>query len=79
VFQLLEELIPLASKYGGFWTAASHMAEEVQWPRFWATHVFLAIFLSFYSLISGLISVIGQERFWELFFGIVVRRASRPS
>jgi len=69
MFQILEELIPLLSKYDGFAAAASHLGDEVHWPRFLATHLIFAIFLVHYSFIRALISVIGKNRFRKVFFG----------
>lgn len=69
LFQVLEELIPLLSKYDGFAGAASHLVDEIQWPRFWATHITLAVFISIYSFTTALIGVIGRDRFHEVFFG----------
>ena len=69
LFQFLEEFIPLWSKYGGLATAASHLQDEVLWPRFWATHITLALLMFFYSFITALINVIGRERFIKIFFG----------
>ena len=75
VFQILEELIPLVSKYGGLGTALSHLADEAHWPRYLATHVVLAVFLGFFSFATALIGVIGADRFLQTFFG----RESRSS
>lgn len=69
VFQILEELIPLVSKYGGLGAAFTHLVDEVHWPRFFATHIILLVFLSFYSFATALISVIGIDRSWEILFG----------
>jgi len=69
MFQILEELIPLLSKYDGLAAAASHLSDEVHWPRFWATHLIFAVFLVHYCAITALISVIGKNRFREVFFG----------
>lgn len=69
LFQILEELIPIWSKYGDFATAVSHLPDEILWPRFLATHITLAVFLSFYSFSTALISIIGRNRFSEIFWG----------
>ena len=67
--QLLEELIPLLGKYDGLAAAASHLLDEVHWPRFWATHLIFAVFLIHYSFVTALISVIGSDKFREVFLG----------
>lgn len=69
MFQILEELIPLLGKYDGLTAAASHLHDDIHWPRFWATHLIFAVFLVHYSFVTALISVIGGDRFREVFFG----------
>jgi hypothetical protein len=67
-FQMLEEFIPLARKFGSLATASEHLVEEIDWARFWATHALLLVFLSFYNLISALIELVGADRFREFLF-----------
>lgn len=69
LFQLLEELIPLWSKYDSFISAASHLFDEVVWSRFWASHIILSMFIIFYSFITAMIGVIGYDQFIKVFFG----------
>jgi hypothetical protein len=69
LFQVLEELIPLISKYGGLTSASQHLLQEIHWPRFWATHLLLGVFLTLYSFGTALIGVIGGERCLEIFLG----------
>jgi len=61
-FQLLEELIPLIREKGSWAAAAASYRDEVNWTIFWATHLFLVVFVSFYSLITALIALIGEDR-----------------
>jgi hypothetical protein len=68
LFQFLEELIPLISKYGAISTASDHLIEEIKWPRFWATHILIVVFLIFYNLATGVIGAIGRNEFLEIFF-----------
>lgn len=68
MFQILEELIPLLSKYDGLAAAASQLGDEVHWPRFWATHLIFAVFLIHYTFMTALIDVIGSDRFRGVFF-----------
>jgi hypothetical protein len=68
-FQILGELIPLLSKYGGLSAAGEQLIEEIHWPRFWATHLLLAMFLAFYSVSTALIEIIGESRCLEIFLG----------
>lgn len=62
VFQLLEEIIPLIREQGSWAGALSSYRETVEWTIFWATHLFLVVFVSLYSLITALIGLIGEDR-----------------
>jgi hypothetical protein len=68
LFQLLEELIPLISKYGAISTAGEHFVEEINWHRFWATHIILFVFIAIYNLSTEVIGIIGRKEFIEIFF-----------
>ena len=68
LFQFLEELIPLISKYGAISTASEHLIQEIKWPRFWATHILLIVFLFVYNLATGVIGAIGRNEFLEILF-----------
>jgi hypothetical protein len=67
-FQILEELIPLISKYDGIFTACEYLAEEIKWPRFLATHILFIVFLSIYNTATALIGEIGRNEFIAIFF-----------
>ena len=77
LFQFLEELIPLISKYGGILTASEHLIEEIKWPRFWATHILFILFLIFYNIASGVIGAIGRNKFIEIFFSSKRNRSTK--
>lgn len=68
-FQLLEELIPLIRKYDSIREGLARLSEEGDWLVFWATHLFLAVFLSLYSFITALISLAGQDRVKDAMLG----------
>ena len=68
LFQFLEELIPLISKYGAISAATEHLIEEIKWPRFWSTHIILIVFLFVYNLATGVIGAIGRDKFFEILF-----------
>ena len=68
LFQFLEELIPLLSKYGTVSTTLEHVIEEITWPRFWATHILLIVFLGIYNVATGVIGAIGRQEFFKIFF-----------
>lgn len=69
LFQFIEELIPLISKYGAISTASEHLVEEIKWPRFWATHILFVVFLVIYNLAAGIIDAIGRNEILKIFFG----------
>jgi hypothetical protein len=69
LFQMLEELIPLVTKYGGLASASGHLIDEIHWPKFWATHIVLDVFLVVYSVVTAMIGVIGGDRCLEIFLG----------
>jgi len=69
LFQFLEEWIPMISKYGSGSAAFEHLVEEIQWHRFWATHIILVVFLSTYVVGTTVIGVMGRHEFLALFFG----------
>ena len=66
-FQFIEELIPLISKYGTISMASEHLIEEINWPRFWATHIILIVFIAFYNVATAIIGAIGRNKFLEIF------------
>lgn len=70
VLQLLEEYLPLVSRYGGMGAALEHLGEEIDWKVFWVTHLAFALFLAFYSFATALIEVVGGDRFRRIFFGL---------
>lgn len=69
LFQGVEELVPLVSKYGSVRAAAEHLLPEIVWPRFWANHIVLLLFVLIYSLAVELIRVFGAAEMKHLFFG----------
>jgi hypothetical protein len=77
LFQFLEELIPLISKYGSFATASEHLIEERQWPKFWATLIIFTVFLLFYSLATEVIAAIGRNEFLAIFFSSKSGRSAK--
>ena len=70
LFQFVEELVPLVSRYGSVRVAAENVISEVVWPRFWANHIVLLIFLLIYCSAIELIRVFGAEQLKHLFFGL---------
>lgn len=66
LFKLVEELIPALGREGGFTTAVTEVFGEIQWPRFLLVNIFMAMFLLFYNLLTGLIRALGQAEFRRL-------------
>ena len=77
LFQFLEELIPFISKYGTISTASEHLIEEIKWPRFWATHIILIVFIAFYNVATAVIGAIGRTKFLEIFFSPRINYSTR--
>jgi hypothetical protein len=69
LFRLIEELIPLFSKYGSLGRAGSHLFEEIVWPQFWAIQIWLYMSLVLYCSAVELIRILGKDRVKEIFFG----------
>ena len=67
LFQFLEELIPLISKYGEVSAASERLIEEIKWNKFWATHILLISFLIIYNTAVVATEKIGRKRFLEIF------------
>jgi len=69
LFQFLEEFIPLVRGGASFAAVLNELPEEIHWPRFWAIHIQLIVFLMFYNIIAVLVEEIGRERFMRLLLG----------
>ena len=69
IFQILEELIPLVSKTGSLMAGVRSFFSEVNIPRFWATHLVLALFLTIWSFLTALIEIVGREKMLDSLFG----------
>lgn len=66
LFQFLEEFIPLVRSAGSLGAGFDKLATEVNWPRFWATHIQLLAFLMLYNIIAVIAEEMGRERFTQL-------------
>ena len=69
LFQFIEDLIPLISKFGSFSSAIGQYFEKMNWNHFLAIHIILLLFVIIYALISGAVEVIGRKEFFRIFFG----------
>jgi hypothetical protein len=81
LFQIVEELVPLATKHGSLRTAWDSLLGEVVWSRFFANHIILLLFVLIYAAAVELIRVLGADRLKQLFFGTgkPLRRAGEGS
>ena len=68
IFQFLEELIPIISKFETIRDAILHIFEEVMWYRFWATYILLSVFLVIYIIATELVRALGRDKSIDLFF-----------
>ena len=69
LFQYLEEIIPLISKYDSISVAARHLSDELNWPRFWGIHIIYLILLVIYIVSTVIIDLIGRDEFIRTFIG----------
>ncbi len=68
-FRYLEELIPLARKFGGVAAGHERLLEEISWPHFWAVQLWVVFALLLYCTGAELARLLGKERFRALLFG----------
>ena len=54
VLQFLEEFIPMLFKHEGLTEATQHVVGEINWPKFWVSHLLIFVFLLFYTTITGM-------------------------
>ena len=52
---------------------------EILWPRFWANHILLLMWVLIYSAATELITAIGKDRIMTLFFGGSLKSRQPPS
>jgi hypothetical protein len=69
LFRFVEELIPLIAKHNGPVTAATHLLEEVSWPRFWVLQMWLCSSLLLYCLAAELVRMMGAVKVKEMLLG----------
>jgi len=64
----LEELIPLAVHHSSLCQAFEEYKSKIIWPRFWANHILLILWVLVYCVVSGLIRIIGKDRVISIYF-----------
>ncbi|MDX1375519.1 MAG: hypothetical protein R3357_08165 [Burkholderiales bacterium] len=67
-FRVLEELVPLISKYGGVADAVRRMLDEVHWPLFWVVALWIVGSLFLYCAVAEIVRAVGSDRVRALFF-----------
>jgi len=70
MFQLAEEWVPLLFKFRSASVAAEHLLAEIVWPKFWANHIVLLLWLLIYCIVVEMIRVLGATRVREIFLGM---------
>jgi len=69
IFRILEELIPLWSKYGDLGTAVDNLTEEVSWPYIFATQIMLVVIIILYNVFTTLDRHFGEGTVRSAMFG----------
>jgi len=72
----VEHLISFARKHESLLEANRHLLAEVNWPDFWATHIWLVVLLFVYCALVELIRLLGAERVRQIFFGGPLQKAA---
>jgi len=69
LFRFVEELIPVALKYGDLASATRAMFQEVSWPLFAVLSIWIFGGLFLYCLASELVEAVGREKVKQILFG----------
>ncbi len=71
IFFILEEVLRISIRMGGFNNALESLAGEMNWQAFWLRQMWLFILISFYCAAVELIRVLGADKVKIIFFGTV--------
>ena len=77
LFEFIEGLIPLISKYGSVSSALTYGFREIRWDHFFAIHLILLLFIIIYTLITAVIEAVGRKEFLKIFFGEKIKSNSK--
>ncbi len=69
LFQFIEDLIPLISKFESLPLAFENYFEKMNWDHYWAIHIILSLFIIIYTLITAVVEAVGRNEFFNIFFG----------
>lgn len=67
-FRLVELLVRLKFKLGNFTEAYRHLANDFDWPRFWAVQIWLAALFLVFAVLQEINRALGPGRLQEIFF-----------
>jgi len=62
-------LIHFLKQYGNFSIAHQHLVDEVVWPHFFVTQIWLFVLFLIYCTLTELMRVLGSDRIRTIFFG----------
>lgn len=68
LFRIVEEIIPLISKHGGILAATDALVNEISWPIFWISALWILGGLVLYCLTSEIVRAVGSEKVKEILF-----------
>lgn len=69
LFRVVEELVPLLSKYGGLAQAVRRLLDEVHWPLFGVVALWIVVSLFLYCVAAELVRALGSEKIRRVLFG----------
>jgi hypothetical protein len=75
VVRYLEELFRYYLRHRDLAAANRHLLDEIVWPHFLATQIWLVVLLLIYCTLDELVRALGRDRVLELFFGVFRKAA----
>ncbi len=66
--RFLEHWLPLLWKHASVGEATRHLWQQVQWPHFWAIHMWLLVLFFVYCGFRELVRALGSREVIDLFF-----------
>jgi hypothetical protein len=66
--RFLEHWLPLLWKYASLPEATRHLWQQVQWPHFWAIHMWLLVLFFVYCGFRELVRALGRREVIDMFF-----------
>lgn len=66
-----EDIVPMIYHHGSLAPAFQEFADETNWRRFWANHIFLVLWILIYNAAAELFRFIGIAKVKAAFFGPV--------